>query len=101
MILVMLRKDLMLSFGFSPIHFLFDQARGEILQKFADLIEQHEDELAYLESLDNGKPLFLSKYVDLKGSLKNLRSTAGIVLCMYVYIYVSTRGICMHASVYV
>ena len=41
-------------------------------------MEEHEEELAYLETLDNGKPLFMSKYVDLKGSIKNLRVTAGI-----------------------
>src|SRR4051794_41241104 len=31
--------------------------RGRLLYKLADLIEQHKDELAALESLDNGKPL--------------------------------------------
>src|SRR5579883_391545 len=31
--------------------------RGELLYKLADLIEQNIDELARLESLDNGKPL--------------------------------------------
>ncbi|MBW4641641.1 MAG: aldehyde dehydrogenase family protein [Goleter apudmare HA4340-LM2] len=31
--------------------------RGELLYKLADLIEQHIDELARLETLDNGKPL--------------------------------------------
>ena len=55
-----------------------DQARGKILQKFADLMEQNEDELAYLETLDNGKPLFMSKYVDARFSVKHLRITAGM-----------------------
>src|SRR5437879_10866770 len=31
--------------------------RGRLLNKLADLVEQHKDELAALESLDNGKPL--------------------------------------------
>src|SRR5437016_14212960 len=31
--------------------------RGRILYKLADLIEQHKDELAALETLDNGKPI--------------------------------------------
>ena len=31
--------------------------RGRLLNKLADLIEKHADELARLEALDNGKPL--------------------------------------------
>src|SRR3954469_2222565 len=31
--------------------------RGRLLNKLADLIEQNADELARLESLDNGKPI--------------------------------------------
>src|SRR5690242_10733629 len=31
--------------------------RGRLLNKLADLIEKNKDELAALESLDNGKPL--------------------------------------------
>src|SRR5919201_2976979 len=31
--------------------------RGRLLNKLADLIEKNQDELATLESLDNGKPL--------------------------------------------
>ena len=31
--------------------------RGHLLFKLADLMEQHQNELAALESLDNGKPL--------------------------------------------
>src|SRR3989441_9525714 len=30
--------------------------RGNLMNKLADLIEKHADELAQLESLDNGKP---------------------------------------------
>ena len=39
--------------------------RGELLYKLADLIEQHQAELARLETLDNGKPLGDSLNVDL------------------------------------
>ncbi|KAH7299950.1 hypothetical protein KP509_24G037400 [Ceratopteris richardii] len=52
-------------------------ARGKVLFKYADLIEQHTDELAYLETLDNGKPFVLSKYADIVGVLKCLRNVAG------------------------
>jgi aldehyde dehydrogenase (NAD+) len=39
--------------------------RGELLYKLADLIEQNKEELARLESLDNGKPLAESMSADL------------------------------------
>src|SRR5690242_15185894 len=32
--------------------------RGRVLWKIADLLEKHIDELAELETLDNGKPIF-------------------------------------------
>lgn len=40
--------------------------RGELLYKLADLIEQNIEELARLESLDNGKPLSDSLNADLR-----------------------------------
>ena len=39
--------------------------RGRIIWKISELIEQHIDELAELETLDNGKPIFESRYVDM------------------------------------
>ena len=39
--------------------------RGQLLYKLADLIETHADELARLETLDNGKPLKESRHIDL------------------------------------
>src|SRR5262249_20608640 len=39
--------------------------RGRLLQKLADLIEQHQEELAALESLDNGKPYRDASTADL------------------------------------
>jgi acyl-CoA reductase-like NAD-dependent aldehyde dehydrogenase len=35
--------------------------RGRLLWKLADLIEEHADELALLETLDNGKPIKYSR----------------------------------------
>ncbi len=35
--------------------------RGRLMNKLADLIEEHNDELAELETLDNGKPISESK----------------------------------------
>jgi aldehyde dehydrogenase (NAD+) len=51
--------------------------RGRLLNKLADLVEQHSDELAALESLDNGKPLRDAAAADLPLSIKALRYYAG------------------------
>lgn len=39
--------------------------RGRILWRIADAVEKNIDELAELETLDNGKPIFESRYVDM------------------------------------
>ncbi len=39
--------------------------RGRLLNRFADLIEENIDELAELETLDNGKPIGESRNADL------------------------------------
>ncbi len=39
--------------------------RGKLLIKIADLIEKNIEEFAYLETIDNGKPIFESRYVDI------------------------------------
>src|SRR5437899_11708924 len=39
--------------------------RGKVLWRVGDLIEKNIDELAELETLDNGKPIFESRYVDM------------------------------------
>lgn len=51
--------------------------RQQLLLKLADLIEQHADELADLESQDNGKPLSFSKAVDVPLTIKCYRYYAG------------------------
>jgi aldehyde dehydrogenase (NAD+) len=51
--------------------------RGRLLNKLADLIEQHRDELAALETLDNGKPLRDSLTADLPLTIKAYRYYAG------------------------
>ncbi|KAH9986369.1 aldehyde dehydrogenase, partial [Russula vinacea] len=51
--------------------------RGELLNKLADLIELHSDELAALEALDNGKTFNLAKNVDLGMSVGTIRYYAG------------------------
>lgn len=51
--------------------------KGHLMYKLADLMEKHIDELATLESLDNGKPFSMSKHVDLALAIKVIRYYAG------------------------
>lgn len=51
--------------------------RGKLLHRLADLVEQHIDELAALETLDNGKPIRDSRQVDLPLTIDCLRYYAG------------------------
>ena len=48
-----------------PWRKLSASARGRLLWKIADLVEHNIEELAELETLDNGKPIFESRYVDM------------------------------------
>lgn len=47
--------------------------RFRILNRIAELIEEHLDDLALAESTDNGKPLWLSKKVDIPRASSNFR----------------------------
>jgi aldehyde dehydrogenase (NAD+) len=51
--------------------------RGKLLFRLADLIEQHADELARLEALDNGKPVSVARRVDVAKSVASYRYFAG------------------------
>jgi acyl-CoA reductase-like NAD-dependent aldehyde dehydrogenase len=51
--------------------------RARIMNRLADLIETHADELAQLESLDNGKPVKLAKLVDVGQTVAWFRHFAG------------------------
>jgi aldehyde dehydrogenase (NAD+) len=51
--------------------------RGRLLNKLADLIEKHADELASLESLDNGKPYRVALAADLPLTIACYRYFAG------------------------
>lgn len=52
--------------------------RGRLLWKLAELVEKNIDELAELETLDNGKPIFESRYVDMPMAADVLRYYAGL-----------------------
>ncbi len=51
--------------------------RGKVLWRIADLIEKNIDELSELETLDNGKPIFESRYVDMPMVIDVFRYYAG------------------------
>ncbi|HEV7890244.1 MAG TPA: betaine-aldehyde dehydrogenase [Pyrinomonadaceae bacterium] len=51
--------------------------RGRLLYKLAQLIESKSQELAALETADNGKPIKESTYIDLPGVAENFEYFAG------------------------
>ena len=61
----------------SPWRRMSAAERGHLLNRLADLIEKHADELARLESLDNGKPYTIAKAADLPLSIACYRYYAG------------------------
>jgi coniferyl-aldehyde dehydrogenase len=56
---------------------LINQARAQILTKWADLIEQNIEELAALDTIDAGKLYSFCKAVDIPGVSQTLRYYAG------------------------
>jgi acyl-CoA reductase-like NAD-dependent aldehyde dehydrogenase len=51
--------------------------RGRLLYRLADEIEKRADEFAQLETLDNGKPIKESRYVDVVQTVETFRYYAG------------------------
>jgi phenylacetaldehyde dehydrogenase len=51
--------------------------RARILWRIADLIEAHIDELAELETLDQGKPLFVGRWAEIPGAANQFRFFGG------------------------
>src|SRR5271156_1539783 len=51
--------------------------RGRMIWKLGDLIEKHLEELAQLESLDNGKPLTIARVADVPLAADMFRYMAG------------------------
>jgi acyl-CoA reductase-like NAD-dependent aldehyde dehydrogenase len=52
--------------------------RGKVLWRIAELVEHHIEELAELETLDNGKPIFESRHVDMPMVADVFRYYAGL-----------------------
>jgi acyl-CoA reductase-like NAD-dependent aldehyde dehydrogenase len=51
--------------------------REKLMMALADAIEAHDEELAEIESLDNGKPAGIARFVDVRGSAAHIRYFAG------------------------
>ena len=51
--------------------------RSHLIYKFADLLEENREELAQLESLDNGKPYMIALEDDIDGTIQHFRYYAG------------------------
>jgi aldehyde dehydrogenase (NAD+) len=61
----------------SPWATIVPAQRGRLISALADAIEQHADELAELEALDNGKPVKLARFVDVAGAAAHFHYFAG------------------------
>ncbi len=61
----------------SPWATLAPSERGRLIAALADTVEAHQEELAEIESLDNGKPVKLAQYVNVRGTVAHLRYFAG------------------------
>jgi phenylacetaldehyde dehydrogenase len=65
------------AFESGPWHTMAPNARARLIWKLADLIEEHTEELAQLESLDNGKPFAVAKVADVPLAAELFRYMAG------------------------
>jgi aldehyde dehydrogenase (NAD+) len=65
------------AFEHGPWRKMNASARGRLLNQLADLIERNADQLARLESLDNGKPVSVAKAVDVAKTVACYRYFAG------------------------
>jgi len=65
------------AFDKGPWRKMFGSERSRLINRLADLIEKHADELARLEALDNGKPFSVAKAADLALTVACYRYYAG------------------------
>jgi len=65
------------AFDHGPWRKLSPSERGRMIWKLAELVEKHGEELAQLESLDNGKPLTIARVADVPGTVDMFRYMAG------------------------
>jgi acyl-CoA reductase-like NAD-dependent aldehyde dehydrogenase len=65
------------AFAAGPWSQLAAAERERLLIALALAVEEHASELAQIESLDNGKPVKLAQFVDVRGAAAHLRYFAG------------------------
>jgi phenylacetaldehyde dehydrogenase len=65
------------AFETGPWPKMLPSERGKLMNKLADLIEVNADELAQIESLDNGKPVTFARFIDIGGTIDMFRYMAG------------------------
>jgi phenylacetaldehyde dehydrogenase len=65
------------AFDSGPWSRLTSSERGRLIWKLADLLEQHLEEFATLETLDNGKPLAVARAADVPLAVDMFRYMAG------------------------
>jgi 4-(gamma-glutamylamino)butanal dehydrogenase len=61
------------AFDHGPWSRLHPRDRGQVLQEFANRIEQHRDEIALLISLEMGKPIRHAYQIELRAIIRCLR----------------------------
>jgi phenylacetaldehyde dehydrogenase len=65
------------AFDNGPWRKMTPSERGRLIWKLGDLIDQHLEEFAFLESLDNGKPLTVARAADVPLAAELFRYMAG------------------------
>src|SRR6202171_6239676 len=65
------------AFDHGPWRRMTASERGRLIWKLGDLLDAHTEEFAYLESLDNGKPLGIAKAADVPLAAELFRYMAG------------------------
>ncbi len=65
------------AFASGPWASIAPSERSRLMNALADAIEANQEQLAQIESLDNGKPVKLAQYVDVRGTIAHLRYYAG------------------------
>lgn len=66
-----------MAFDKGPWRKMTGPQRSRLMNVFADLVEKHGDELAQLESLDNGKPYHVARAIDIPSTVACYRYYAG------------------------
>jgi phenylacetaldehyde dehydrogenase len=66
------------AFDEGPWRRMVPYERVRLILKFADLLEKHQGELAEIETLDTGKPIMGSRYVDVPLVLNQFHFFAGL-----------------------